>query len=66
MNPFLRFFSNENKSFSFRPKQNKSLNALKPIYADQQFTGNIYFGRVASLFGNILFFRKIIVNTILQ
>jgi len=66
MNPFLRFFSNENKPFPFRPKQNKALNALEPIYADQQFTENIYFGRVASLFGNIPFFRKIIANTILQ
>jgi hypothetical protein len=65
-NPFLRFFSNKNIPFALRSKQNKVINASNTIYADQQFTENIYSGRVANLFENIPFSRKIIDNSLLQ
>jgi hypothetical protein len=60
MNLFLRFFSNENIPFALRSKQNKVINAWDTIYADQQFTENIYSGRVANLLENRPFFIKII------
>ena len=66
MNLVLRFFSNENIPFVLRSKQNKVINVWDTIYADQQFTENIYSGRVANLFENRPFFKKIIDNSLLQ
>jgi hypothetical protein len=50
MNPFLRFFSNKNTTFTFRPRQNFAWDTLGQIYSGQQFTENIYSGKVANLF----------------
>jgi hypothetical protein len=63
MNPFSPFFQTE--IFHLPREGTKELHQQESIYADQQFTDGSYSGRVASLFENIPFSRKIIYFSLL-
>jgi hypothetical protein len=62
MNPFFLFFSNENISLVFKLRWVSSIfseDERPAKYADQQFTGRSYSGRVANLFLIMLLKSKI-------